>query len=136
MYRVYMRLSVVLRSGALGYFFFFCNDTATTEIYTLSLHDALPICAEHGHHAAGLAGKAAPESQDLGMPGARLRQAERCLHRLRTARIELRPVQVAGRELRQQLDQRRAVPGREAADVNSGDLALQRRHVAGQGATE
>src|SRR3712207_7892543 len=26
--------------------FFFFNDTATTEIYTLSLHDALPIC--HG----------------------------------------------------------------------------------------
>src|SRR3712207_8342518 len=26
-----------------SYFFFF-NDTATTEIYTLSLHDALPIC--------------------------------------------------------------------------------------------
>src|SRR3712207_8366887 len=24
---------------------FFFNDTATTEIYTLSLHDALPICA-------------------------------------------------------------------------------------------
>src|SRR3712207_8254667 len=24
---------------------FFVNDTATTEIYTLSLHDALPICA-------------------------------------------------------------------------------------------
>src|ERR1039457_7673274 len=24
--------------------FFFFNDTATTEIYTLSLHDALPIC--------------------------------------------------------------------------------------------
>src|SRR2546422_6696649 len=27
----------------LDYIFFF-NDTATTEIYTLSLHDALPIC--------------------------------------------------------------------------------------------
>src|ERR1022692_4103195 len=27
------------------FFFFFFNDTATTEIYTLSLHDALPICA-------------------------------------------------------------------------------------------
>src|SRR5438094_10007365 len=26
-----------------GLFFFFFNDTATTEIYTLSLHDALPI---------------------------------------------------------------------------------------------
>src|SRR2546423_14447559 len=29
----------------LGYLFFFFNDTATTEIYTLSLHDALPISA-------------------------------------------------------------------------------------------
>ena len=28
---------------ALFIFFFFFNDTATTEIYTLSLHDALPI---------------------------------------------------------------------------------------------
>src|SRR5256885_7006270 len=32
---------------ALGYLnFFFFNDTATTEIYTLSLHDALPILRE------------------------------------------------------------------------------------------
>src|SRR5689334_24122890 len=30
--------------SVVSYFFFF-NDTATTEIYTLSLHDALPICA-------------------------------------------------------------------------------------------
>src|SRR3712207_8012922 len=27
---------------------FFFNDTATTEIYTLSLHDALPICCPRG----------------------------------------------------------------------------------------
>src|SRR2546422_8252181 len=27
---------------------FFFNDTATTEIYTLSLHDALPICSPTG----------------------------------------------------------------------------------------
>src|SRR2546422_4750680 len=27
---------------------FFFNDTATTEIYTLSLHDALPISRRHG----------------------------------------------------------------------------------------
>src|SRR5205823_12610817 len=26
------------------FFYFFFNDTATPEIYTLSLHDALPIC--------------------------------------------------------------------------------------------
>src|SRR5256885_8960443 len=29
-------------------FFFFFNDTATTEIYTLSLHDALPISRAFG----------------------------------------------------------------------------------------
>src|SRR2546429_3593816 len=29
-------------------FFFFFNDTATTEIYTLSLHDALPISHDRG----------------------------------------------------------------------------------------
>src|SRR5260221_13721326 len=31
--------------------FFFFNDTATTEIYTLSLHDALPISRRHRRHA-------------------------------------------------------------------------------------
>src|SRR2546426_12571603 len=30
-------------------FFFFFNDTATTEIYTLSLHDALPIWQRGAH---------------------------------------------------------------------------------------
>src|SRR6476661_10850471 len=31
-----------------SFFFFFFNDTATTEIYTLSLHDALPILPGRG----------------------------------------------------------------------------------------
>src|SRR5215207_3017384 len=31
--------------GCVFFVFFFFNDTATTEIYTLSLHDALPIVA-------------------------------------------------------------------------------------------
>src|SRR2546430_12458084 len=30
----------------LGFYVFFFNDTATTEIYTLSLHDALPISGD------------------------------------------------------------------------------------------
>src|SRR2546430_13559256 len=38
---------VVSRLLQLSFFFFF-NDTATTEIYTLSLHDALPICGDCG----------------------------------------------------------------------------------------
>ena len=42
---VVMCLCVCVCGGGGGvlYIFFF-NDTATTEIYTLSLHDALPIC--------------------------------------------------------------------------------------------
>src|SRR3712207_7404291 len=38
--------------------FFFFNDTATTEIYTLSLHDALPISTYRGllHVAKGATG--------------------------------------------------------------------------------
>src|SRR5260370_10571624 len=35
--------------------FFFFNDTATTEIYTLSLHDALPICQRPYARPVGLA---------------------------------------------------------------------------------
>src|SRR3712207_7469033 len=36
--------------------FFFFNDTATTEIYTLSLHDALPICFRIDIQVAGQVG--------------------------------------------------------------------------------
>src|SRR2546430_4935462 len=42
-------------------FFFFFNDTATTEIYTLSLHDALPISwFDHGSLVASLIGISIP----------------------------------------------------------------------------
>src|SRR3712207_8390806 len=58
--------------------FIFFNDTATTEIYTLSLHDALPILdAEHpgdrygAGHSAGDAGEAVHAVR----PGERLRGA-------------------------------------------------------------
>src|SRR3979411_3449761 len=37
-------LSCFFLSSLFLFVFFFFNDTATTEIYTLSLHDALPIC--------------------------------------------------------------------------------------------
>src|SRR5258708_39572529 len=37
--------------------FFFFNDTATTEIYTLSLHDALPIFIDGDGFAAARTGK-------------------------------------------------------------------------------
>src|SRR3712207_9309974 len=53
--------------------FFFFNDTATTEIYTLSLHDALPISGE----------QAADQGQRPGLdprlPGRGPRRADRLL---------------------------------------------------------
>src|SRR3712207_8752686 len=51
------------------FFFFFFNDTATTEIYTLSLHDALPIyrvvaIAYYVYHTQGGAGVTTSELVD------------------------------------------------------------------------
>src|SRR5207249_12300694 len=47
-------LAVVPVDVCLLYSFFFFNDTATTEIYTLSLHDALPISNLFGGLVGGL----------------------------------------------------------------------------------
>src|SRR5438552_17663380 len=41
----YSFVNLLFNDSPVALFFFFFNDTATTEIYTLSLHDALPICA-------------------------------------------------------------------------------------------
>src|SRR5260221_10258247 len=38
-----MTFFIIIFKQSICSFFFFFNDTATTEIYTLSLHDALPI---------------------------------------------------------------------------------------------
>src|SRR3712207_8429993 len=46
--------------------FFFFNDTATTEIYTLSLHDALPICGAALAIPAGLAWRVAKTIEERG----------------------------------------------------------------------
>src|SRR5260221_7823917 len=50
-------------------YYFFFNDTATTEIYTLSLHDALPICPERpmwpcARQATARTGSARPRSEE------------------------------------------------------------------------
>src|SRR2546427_7956105 len=44
-------------------YFFFFNDTATTEIYTLSLHDALPICGSRSSPRRRV-GRASPGRAD------------------------------------------------------------------------
>src|SRR3712207_7216374 len=62
----------------ISFYVFFFNDTATTEIYTLSLHDALPICAR-------VRGRRHPPRRPHGPPARRARHAhgrrDRALHR-------------------------------------------------------
>src|SRR3712207_7169019 len=49
--------------------YFFVNDTATTEIYTLSLHDALPICEHHvGQSRLGLDDLHVVAEAEVGLP--------------------------------------------------------------------
>src|SRR2546427_11034392 len=43
-----LAVSILHHTRLLFLFLFFFNDTATTEIYTLSLHDALPISRHSG----------------------------------------------------------------------------------------
>src|SRR5690349_24244459 len=70
------------------FFFFFFNDTATTEIYTLSLHDALPISPRCRRQDAPL-GKPGPQQHYRTRP----RQPgpfdlpEICHHRADEARV-------------------------------------------------
>src|SRR6266487_3368890 len=67
-------------------FFFFFNDPATTEIYTLSLHDALPIPIPSNS-------KPRPRPSAGGPPSARklkarVQELEESLARLRAERVE------------------------------------------------
>src|SRR3712207_9527295 len=45
-----LQIQTILQQGSYVTFFFSFNDTATTEIYTLSLHGALPILHPHSQH--------------------------------------------------------------------------------------
>src|SRR2546426_6666423 len=62
-------MSDVCFSDRTSFSFFFFNDTATTEIYTLSLHDALPISRAPplpGSYARAARVRSSPEAADDG----------------------------------------------------------------------
>src|SRR2546422_5595620 len=67
-----------------GICFFFFNDTATTEIYTLSLHDALPISIEHCTSRASSCG-AAWKCKPRSVPLRRLNEIDRKSTRLNSS---------------------------------------------------
>src|SRR5688572_33439440 len=64
----------------LSFFFFFFNDTATTEIYTLSLHDALPISVTVQHRQLGALARIAHRDPGQEPVALRLGQGIGALH--------------------------------------------------------
>src|SRR5438270_3894876 len=73
-------------------FFFFFNDTATTEIYTLSLHDALPIFPRRGRNSAERRPVRRSEIRSPGrstMPGTRIADLDRKCTRLNSSHSQI-----------------------------------------------
>src|SRR5438067_12434108 len=77
------------------FFYFFFNDPSTTEIYTLSLHDALPISADQvadagGGRAGAVRGGQHPARRRGAVRGARRgRQADRKSTRLNSSHVSI-----------------------------------------------
>src|SRR2546430_12023366 len=73
--------------------FFFFNDTATTEIYTLSLHDALPIWPEarllHAHVCAALCRLQRPSNDGLQSPRRLIARRDRKSTRLNSSHSQI-----------------------------------------------
>src|SRR2546422_8658950 len=124
---------------------FFFNDTATTEIYTLSLHDALPIYARLDPHGVGRLEQLRPDaerplaSERLLQPGTHGRAhrdegpaadvPRRSAHRLVEALVDVeRAPDHPGRFRRgvELPDDADGTPGPAGSD----ELALQHEHVA------
>src|SRR2546429_2706755 len=109
-------------------FFFFFNDTATTEIYTLSLHDALPILPRRRHHAARLAARPGRGRGGRGgRPGARAPAA-------RAARVHRRGPPGPRLDARLAPDHERLLP--RGAGGHGGHPVRRRRLVRGCGAAD
>src|SRR2546430_4487201 len=82
-----------MSSSALSWcsYFFFFNDTATTEIYTLSLHDALPISrADTGTGPRVFRGRRGDDAlEQREMRGPRLVQSDRKSTRLNSSHSQI-----------------------------------------------
>src|SRR2546427_12882106 len=92
-YSYYMNTILIYSSSQFSYFFFFLNDTPPPEIYTLPLHDALPISVHRRRIARSAArrpheparsgtrdGRDALGSRTLGRAAVRARRIDRRHH--------------------------------------------------------
>ena len=82
----------------------------------------LEASGEQRQHTAGLPVEAAPEAHDLVPAGRSFRQPHCRFDGFGAARVQLGAIQITGRESRDQLDERGAVLGREAAHVHALEL--------------
>src|ERR1035437_8037389 len=121
MYIVSMRASKRRAGSAASELLFFSfNDTATTEIYTLSLHDALPICMAHAARVDAIRVVADLHYDVLGNPALphavpRVVGDPRSRHRRHWSRLRL-----PGPYRRRATDQSRARRGRSALCAREG----------------
>src|SRR6185503_1053665 len=98
------------------FFFFFFNDTATTAIYTLSLHDALPICLHPQLHVVEVEDEAHLHQARVHVDADRREPARIALLRIRVARDDAAvAAALAGRGARR----RQRAGGRERAQLGA-----------------
>src|SRR6266702_4501368 len=96
------------------HFIFFFNDPATTEIYTLSLHDALPISADGAGH--GQRHSRRLDQVEAGLGG------DRKSTRLNSSHVAISYAVFCLKKITQ-----RAIPGRIRRSSKAGDSACFRR---------
>src|SRR3989442_14806778 len=106
-----------------SFFFFFFNDTAPTEIYTLSLHDALPIYQLLGR---GVGARRIDEPGRIAVRACVHRLVEPPLHRLQIIRRDRAVLRADGRETE------RAVT-HEVGDVDRRSHGAERGEVLAEG---
>src|SRR5215475_15731203 len=78
-------MCVVVISSFRFVLFFFFNDTATTEIYTLSLHDALPICSARPSTPR----RTTPPSRSIDAPAGSPGRTDRKSTRLNSSHVKI-----------------------------------------------
>src|SRR2546430_9176292 len=95
--KVDTQISILFLSTPLFLYYFFFNDTATTEIYTLSLHDALPIFGPNqakppvgaGESGDGVQAQPGELGQAVGRHAPRLQQLDRKSTRLNSSHSQI-----------------------------------------------
>src|SRR3712207_8015559 len=96
-----------------GQEFFFFNDTATTEIYTLSLHDALPIWPSRHSRRSSTPATAATRSKSTPTPTRPATPPPSCASTARTRRSEEHTSELQSRQYlvcRLLLEKKKTIP--------------------------